>query len=102
MAADFISEQKGDRLYIYLMGSLDYEGTSEIRYRVIQSIETDASEIVVDLTKVDYLGEDGLGLILSITQAAKKSNKICTYNNGPPQVKQKLRISGFDRLLRKI
>jgi anti-anti-sigma factor len=101
MAADFNLEQKGDRLYIYLIGSLDYEGTSEIRHRVIRSIETDASEIVLDLTKVDYLGEDGLGLILSVTQAARKNNKVCTYNDGPPQVRQKLRISGFDRLISK-
>jgi anti-anti-sigma factor len=86
---------------VRLTGRFDFSTRDSFIASIKQTIaQTDAPEIRVDLTGVDYVDSFALGMLLMARDMAKQRDKEVTLSSPQPAVRRVLETAQFPRLFK--
>lgn len=90
-------ERDGDTYAIELFGELDLDGAPAVEEELVRSEESDATSIVIDLRRLEFIDSTGIRLVV---MAAKRCDEgRLTILRGPKQVHRVFEITDLaDRL----
>jgi anti-sigma B factor antagonist len=84
---------------IGLRGRLDLKGSGEIELRFTSLTATDASNVLVDMSEVDFIASIGMRLLLTCAKAkAARGGKLALFGL-QPMVTDALETAGIDNLI---
>lgn len=94
MKTDF----QNDTLTIFLEGRLDSNNAGEIESQIIEAVSKNsaASEIQIDVEKLDYISSAGLRVLLKIRKQVKKPLPVLNASN---ELYEIFNVTGFTELL---
>lgn len=91
------SEREGDALIIELIGELDLDGAPQLEEALREAEGSDATSIVVDLGRLDFIDSTGLRLLVMAAERAEHGR--FSMLRGPKQVHRVFEITDLvDRL----
>lgn len=91
------SERSGDTYRIELSGELDLDGAPAVEQEFLRSEDSDATSIVVDLSRLEFI--DSTGIRLVVMSAKRCEGGRLTLVRGPKQVHRVFEITDLaDRL----
>ena len=98
LSIDIKTDNEGGTLVYRLRGSLDVATSPAVRAALLQSANEGNTEIIVDLTKLQFLDSTGLGALIGAhRRALEKGGKIrLVVNEGP--ISRLLNITGLVRV----
>lgn len=82
---------------IYLKGAVDAATHKDVETKANELINNGASNILIDLAEVDYMGSAGLRALNSIAKTLSASNGHLKLSNPSESVNKVLKTLGFDR-----
>lgn len=86
-------------LVIRLAGRFDFATRNQFMSSVEKSVaQATATEISVDMGRVDYIDSSALGMLLMLRDIAKKHNKVVALQNAQGQVRATIATAQLDRL----
>jgi anti-anti-sigma factor len=84
---------------IGLRGRLDLKGSGEIELRFTSLTATDASNVLVDMSEVEFIASIGMRLLLTCAKAkAARGGKLALFGL-QPMVTDALETAGIDNLI---
>ncbi len=78
-----------------LEGSLDIATSPAVRAALVDAAERGKHELIVDLTRVDFLDSTGLGALIGSQRRAKENGGQVKLVTGEGQILRLLRITGL-------
>lgn len=88
------SEREGQRHLIQLEGELDLVGVSALEEELRRVEQTDAAEIVIDMSALDFIDSGGCELLLGAETRSRADGKRLGVIRGTDQVERILGIVG--------
>lgn len=85
-------------LNIMLSGRFSFSDHLAFRETIKQVAQKEVSQIVFDLTRVEYIDSSALGMLLLARDEASKHKKTITLHGALGQVKKTLEIAMFSTL----
>ena len=79
-----------------LEGELDSATAPAFREKVAEAAELDPAQLVIDLTKLDYLSSAGLRVLVFARQKMAENVALVLVGAGE-RVAETIRLTGFDR-----
>jgi anti-anti-sigma factor len=95
--ADFRTERGGT--VITVSGELDLASSPILEARLEQVFASDATPVVIDLRKLDFMDSTGLSVLIKAHQAAEEAERQLYLVKGPPQVQRLLTLTGVGERL---
>ena len=95
MTLSIADSTRGDFHVLQLAGDIDVETSRTLRAHIVDRVVTPSSQIVVDLTAVDFMDSAGLGALVSGWQLTREGGdfRIAGAN---PIVRRVLSITGME------
>ncbi|MCE5314349.1 MAG: STAS domain-containing protein [Armatimonadota bacterium] len=83
---------------IELEGEVDVYTAPQLKQQIINILESNAKELVVDLTKVDYLDSTALGVLIGGLKRMREvdGNMVLICPN--PRIRRVFEITGLDKI----
>lgn len=95
------SISSGKTLTVYLDGDIDHHNAREIRSRIDTKVFIQRpNELVLDLSRVNFMDSSGLGLILGRYTKAVEMGIEFKVANPNKQIKRILDLAGTERLIK--
>lgn len=85
-------------LNVMLSGRFSFSDHLAFRETIRQFAQKEVSEVVFDLTRVEYIDSSALGMLLLARDEASKHKKTITIHGAHGQVKKTLEIALFSTL----
>lgn len=98
MPFEYHTEKKDGQVRIKLEGEMGYEDLRYTAQEIRQYAEDHPTSIVVDLSGVTYLGEDGMAFLLSMYRTARNHNIPIYAEGATGRVAERMHRAGFDRV----
>ena len=76
----------GDRVEIQLAGDLDVETAPLVAEHLQAAFATDAAELVIDATELEFVDSSGLGLLLTVHKRSAAEGKGFSIRGVRPQL----------------
>jgi anti-sigma B factor antagonist len=93
------SERDPDELYIVeLYGEFDLSGEALVEDALRQAVESDAAEIIVDLSGIDFIDASGLHVLAEVCTRDREAARI-RFLRGSEPVDRVFRLAQLDRVL---
>jgi anti-sigma B factor antagonist len=73
LSIDLKSEEGGGALFFTLRGSLDLATAPTVRAALTEAIEKGSNDLVVDLTRLEFLDSTGLGVLIGAHRRATEN-----------------------------
>lgn len=83
---------------IELEGEVDVYTAPQLKQQVIGVLESGAKELVVDLTKVDYLDSTALGVLIGGLKRMREVDGNVTLVCPSPRIRRVFEITGLDKI----
>jgi anti-anti-sigma factor len=93
------TERYGDSWVVTVVGDVDLHSAPELRDRLAQLGETDAKQVVVDLSECDFLDSMALGVLLGAKKRMARHGRELHVVVGSPDVRRIFEITMLDRVL---
>ena len=91
----------GKTLTVFLEGDVDHHNARQIRSRIDTKVYIQRpDELVLDLSRVNFMDSSGLGLILGRYTKAVELGIRFKVANPTPQIKRILDLAGTERLIK--
>lgn len=91
----------GKSLTIYLEGDIDHHNARMVRSKIDTKIYIQRpEELVLDLSRVNFMDSSGLGLILGRYTKAVELGILFKVANPNPQIRKILDLAGTERLIK--
>lgn len=91
---------EGQTLLVYLKGDLDLNVADKLREELDKKIEeTNALNLLLDLSKVTFIDSSGLGVILGRYKRISNSGGKVILTGARPHVRNVLALSGLLRIM---
>ncbi len=91
----------GKSLTIYLEGDIDHHNARTVRGKIDTKIYIQRpEELVLDLSRVNFMDSSGLGLILGRYTKAVELGIVFKVANPNPQIRKILDLAGTERLIK--
>lgn len=91
----------GKSLTIYLEGDIDHHNARTVRSKIDTKIYIQRpEELILDLSRVNFMDSSGLGLILGRYAKAVELGILFKVANPSPQIKKILDLAGTERLIK--
>ncbi len=91
------TEREGDTYVVSLHGELDLDGAPAVEEELLRAERSDASSIVVDLSRLQFIDSTGIRLIVMASKRCEDGR--LTLLRGPKQVHRVFEITDLaDRL----
>lgn len=84
---------------LLLAGELDLDTAPSLLGAVVEQLGAGAQEVVVDLTRVDFIDSSGLGMLVGCWRRAREVGARLVVANPKPDVRMALEITGLDQIL---
>ncbi|MCR5536527.1 MAG: STAS domain-containing protein [Succinivibrio sp.] len=94
------SENNSSITIIKVEGRIDAISVSDFEEKTLPLSATEATGFVIDFAKVEYISSAGLRAILKIAKSCKEVKKKVALCNLSATVREVLKISGFDLILK--
>ena len=98
LTIDIKSEHHGEALIYSLRGSLDLATAPSVRAALIGAASEGNHEIIVDLTKLEFLDSTGLGALIGAHRRALENGGKVRLVVGEGQIYRLLNITGLIRV----
>lgn len=92
-----IHMQQEEALQIALEGDLDIISASEMKTKVLDAYEEQPSDLIFDLSALNYLDSTGLGALISILKNVKAQGHQITIRHAKSNVKKLFTITELDQ-----
>ncbi len=99
MAFGYRTEKSDGKIRIKLEGEMAYDDMRNTAKEMQKCAEDHPSAIVMDLSDVTYLGEDGMALLLTMYRAASNRGIPIYAEGAKGKVAERMHRAGFDRVL---
>lgn len=83
---------------IELEGEVDVYTAPQLKQQVIGVLESGAKELIVDLTKVDYLDSTALGVLIGGLKRMREADGNMTLICPSPRIRRVFEITGLDKI----
>ena len=83
---------------IELEGEVDVYTAPQLKQQVIGVLESGARELVIDLTKVDYLDSTALGVLIGGLKRMREVDGNVTLVCPGPRIRRVFEITGLDKI----
>ena len=93
------SERDGDVHTIALSGEMDLSNAGEVERELLHAEATDATTIVIDLTRLGFMDSTGIRLLISADARSRADSCRLRLTRPPAAVARVLCIAGVDGLL---
>jgi anti-anti-sigma factor len=93
------TERYGDSWVVTVVGDVDLHSAPELRDRLAQLGETDAKQVVVDLSECDFLDSMALGVLLGAKKRMARHGRELHVVVRSPDVRRIFEITMLDRVL---
>ncbi len=93
------STQESGVAWVNIDGPLDTQTSPEIKQKVENLILQGAQTIIVELSKVHFVGSAGLRVFIATEKKLKKIGGSVILFKPDEQIRERLRISGIDEIL---
>jgi anti-sigma B factor antagonist len=93
------TERYGDSWVVAVVGDVDLHSAPELRDRLAQLGETDAKQVVVDLSECDFLDSMALGVLLGAKKRMARHGRELHVVVRSPDVRRIFEITMLDRVL---
>lgn len=90
---------QGDAVHVALAGEIDLVAGPEIRDRVGRLLAGEATEVVVDLSRVTFLDSSGIGVLVACWRLANAGGKTFRAVNAHGNAAQVLEMTGVGDVL---
>ncbi|GAB2864330.1 hypothetical protein GCM10022221_75440 [Actinocorallia aurea] len=80
-------------------GSIDLHSSESLRGCLVELVDTGHTEIVLDLTAVDFCDSSGLNVLVRAYKHARAEGAALTVTGAYGRVENVLRTTGLDRFL---
>lgn len=94
---EIVKNVEGNTLKIALVGRLDTTTAPQLEAELKTSLN-DVTELVFDLTKLEYISSAGLRVLLSAQKVMNKQGKMIV-ENANEEIRNVFEITGFDDIL---
>jgi anti-anti-sigma factor len=96
---DIHLERDGDRLVIALAGELDMHSAERVAEELHSAEATDASRIVLDLSRLEFMDSSGLRVIVNASARSRRNGDRLELIRGPAAVQRVFELTALlDRL----
>ena len=92
------SEREGETHVVALLGELDIAGAPALEEELLRVEATDAKEIVVDLSSLDFIDSTGIRLVVMAADRCSADSRL-TLLRGPKQVHRVFEITDLAKRL---
>ncbi|MCK7578632.1 MAG: STAS domain-containing protein [Chromatiales bacterium] len=93
------SNKNAGVLVVMPRGRLDTQASPEAEQFITQAIDQGEHRILVDFGATDYISSAGLRVLLKATKQLKQAGGAFGLCNADEQIREVLRISGFETLM---
>jgi|SRR5436190_6548291 len=93
------SQRQGERHILALHGQLDIASEKALDQELKRVEATDARQIILDLSRLDYMDSSGLRVILGAQSRSSEGSDRLRLRRGPNAVQQVFEITRTARLL---
>ena len=83
---------------IHLEGEVDVYTAPQLKQQMISILEDGASELVVDLTKVEYLDSTALGVLIGGLKRMRERDGNMVLICPSPRIRRVFEITGLDKI----
>ena len=87
--------QKESQFIIFLSNRVDSMNADETLEIILDALEIVDRDIVIDVTRLDYISSAGLQVVLRCAQLAQEKNKNCFLRGAQGTIKEIFQVSGF-------
>jgi anti-sigma B factor antagonist len=99
MSVGWEPADRGDAIHVQLTGELDISSASSVESRLLEVEERAPEQLILDLTRVNFIDSTGLSMIINADGRAKKAGRRLTIVSGDGVPRRILRTVGLeDRL----
>lgn len=92
-----VIEQSPELNHVAFVGSLDIPGTQEAEPELLRKLVSHHSDTLIDLSKLDYAGSLGIGLLFGAFKSLMHQGRIVLYG-AQPSVENTMRLVRLDHL----
>ncbi len=85
-------------LVISLEGELDVENSTSFRSKVRNKESSEHPNLVIDLTKVNYIDSSGLGALIALQKDARFNGGALSVVGASEQIKRVMKMTNLDKL----
>ncbi len=78
---------------LYVEGELELQSINEFREKVLQLAETANKDIVVDLSKVDYIDSTGIALFITLLRRQTQKGNTMKISAVSPRIQSLLQLT---------
>ena len=89
---------EGKYLIISLRGELDVESSQEMKSEVRKLISSEAPNVVIDLTNVNYVDSSGLGTLIALQKDARFNGGSLSIVGASQQIRRVMKMTNLDKL----
>ncbi len=98
MHLDIEKDQSG-RTQLSLHGRLTFDVANDFRLKLQEVLSTNPTEIVVDLSDLEYIDTSGLGVFVAVSQQCRQSNTLFRLVRPREKVMKIFRMTKLNLLL---
>jgi len=92
--------REGRRATVTLRGSADMKSTAQLRQQLHRLLEQGVREILVDISRLDFLCSESLGVLIDLHRRAGQQNGKLLLINPRPAINQLLATTNLTKLFR--
>jgi anti-sigma B factor antagonist len=92
-------EHLDGRVEFHLSGELDLPGAEGLRARAAELAEMTQGDVILDLSKLEFLGSSGLRALTNVHSDLGKEDRRLVLRNAPSVVLRLLELTGMDEVL---
>ena len=98
MDLEITPEMVGNFLILHLEGELDTYNCGQLRSALVEQVEQGHSNIVVDMSGVEYIDSTGLGSLVGGLKRVSEHGGVMKIVCNNPQILKVFEITGLDKV----
>ena len=98
MDLEITSGSQGGAAVVTVAGEVDVYTAPALRERLVQAADSGCSELVVDMSAVEFIDSSGLGVLVSVLKRVAEAGGTMSIVSDREIVLKVFRITGLDRV----
>ncbi|TSB45853.1 STAS domain-containing protein [Alkalicoccobacillus porphyridii] len=99
MNLDIQVEENGNQKNVLLSGEIDTYTAPKLREALIPLAEASGSQLIIDLSEVQYIDSTGLGIFVGVLKATDTNGGSLTLTGMTERIKRLFVITGLDEVI---
>ena len=95
---DITVTQEGQQVKIAITGNIDEQGAEELKRRFLELNLEDVKEVVIDFSKVSFIGSAGIGKLLLLYKNLAAKGGVIRIENMPKDIYTMFKVVKLDKI----